>query len=210
VNPRAPNGRAEHAKRGGQARDSVLSFSAGAGLLLGRRDVMSRRWEPSRDESGFRAHGSNQRFHGLLRHTGLRALRHQASPASVRRQQRFSLLRGGGSSRQRHWPANRAGDGRSAGSTRSNGRRARTPGAGADAPRGNVRRAPDRRAAGRAASRPGAHRRARAGRAGGARGPAPLRRRRGGARADRGAAGGEAADACGRLAPRPPGVLAGG
>jgi hypothetical protein len=43
-----------------------------------------------------RAHGSNQRFHRLLGHAVSRALTHQASPASARRQQGFSSFRGGG------------------------------------------------------------------------------------------------------------------
>jgi len=58
-----PAGHGEHAR-----------LSAGAGGLLGRRDDVGRREEPPRYESGFRAHGSNQRFHRLLRHAVARAL----------------------------------------------------------------------------------------------------------------------------------------
>ena len=49
-------------------------LSAVADELLGRRDVVGRREEPPRYESGLRAHGSNQRFHRLLRHAVARAL----------------------------------------------------------------------------------------------------------------------------------------
>ena len=42
--------------------------------LLGRRSGVCRREEPPRDESGLRAHGSNQRFHRLLGHAVARAL----------------------------------------------------------------------------------------------------------------------------------------
>ena len=42
--------------------------------LLGRRGGVCRREEPPRDESGLRAHGSNQRFHSLLGHAVARAL----------------------------------------------------------------------------------------------------------------------------------------
>ena len=41
--------------------------------LLDRRVGVGRREEPPRDESGFRAHGSNQQFHRLLRHAVARA-----------------------------------------------------------------------------------------------------------------------------------------
>src|SRR2546430_4668294 len=49
-------------------------LSAVAGGLLGRRVGVGRREEPPRYESGLRAHGSNQRFHRLLRHAVARAL----------------------------------------------------------------------------------------------------------------------------------------
>src|SRR6516165_9899208 len=49
-------------------------LSAVADELLVRRDSVGRREEPPRYESGFRAHGSNQRFHRLLRHAVARAL----------------------------------------------------------------------------------------------------------------------------------------
>jgi hypothetical protein len=58
-------------------------LSAGAGGLLGRRDDVGRREEPPRYESGFRAHGSNQRFHRLLRHAVARALTTAPSLAGV-------------------------------------------------------------------------------------------------------------------------------
>ena len=67
-----PAGRGEHAR-----------LSAGAGGLLGRRDGVGRREEPPRYESGFRAHGSNQRFHRLLRHAVARALTTAPSLAGV-------------------------------------------------------------------------------------------------------------------------------
>jgi hypothetical protein len=80
----------EHAKTG-LARMPGLrehaSLSVVDGLLLGGRDVVSRREEPPRDESGFRARGSNQRFHRLPRHTVLRPLWDQASSASARRRE---------------------------------------------------------------------------------------------------------------------------
>ena len=58
-----PAGHSEHAR-----------LSAVAGGLLRRRDGVGRREEPPRYESGFRAHGSNQRFHRLLGHAVARAL----------------------------------------------------------------------------------------------------------------------------------------
>ena len=58
-------------------------LSAVAGGLLGRRGGVCRREEPPRDESGFRAHGSNQRFHRLLRHAVARALTIAPSLAGV-------------------------------------------------------------------------------------------------------------------------------
>jgi hypothetical protein len=67
-----PAGHGEHAR-----------FSAVAGGLLGRHDDVGRREEPPRYESGFRAHGSNQRFHRLLRHAVARALTTAPSLAGV-------------------------------------------------------------------------------------------------------------------------------
>ncbi len=67
-----PAGHGEHAR-----------LSAVAGGLLGRRDGVGRWEEPPRDESGFRAHGSNQRFHRLLRHAVARALTTAPSLAGV-------------------------------------------------------------------------------------------------------------------------------
>src|ERR671931_2142328 len=58
-------------------------LSAVADELLAGRDGMGRREEPPRDESGFRAHGSNQRFHRLLRHAVARALATAPSLADV-------------------------------------------------------------------------------------------------------------------------------
>ena len=52
------------------------------GLLDGRVGV-GRREEPPRYESGFRAHGSNQQFHRLLRHAVARALTTAPSLAGV-------------------------------------------------------------------------------------------------------------------------------
>lgn len=49
-------------------------LSVAADELLVWRDGVGRREEPPRYESGFRAHGSNQRFHRLLRHAVARAL----------------------------------------------------------------------------------------------------------------------------------------
>src|SRR6516225_1679353 len=49
-------------------------LSAVGDELLVRRDSVGRREEPPRYESGFRAHGSNQRFHRLVRHAVARAL----------------------------------------------------------------------------------------------------------------------------------------
>src|SRR4051794_33805023 len=51
--------------------------------LLDRRVGVGRREEPSRYESGFRAHGSNQQFHRLLRHAVARALTTAPSLAGV-------------------------------------------------------------------------------------------------------------------------------
>jgi hypothetical protein len=67
-----PAGQGEHAR-----------LSAVADGLLRRRDGVGRREEPPRDESGFRAHGSNQRFHRLLRHAVARALTTAPSLAGV-------------------------------------------------------------------------------------------------------------------------------
>ena len=82
VNPRDHERRAEHAKTGSAAGGPCrrARLLGGAGLLLGGRDAMCHWQEPPRDESGFRAHGSNQRFHRLQRHTVLRPRRDQAAP----------------------------------------------------------------------------------------------------------------------------------
>ena len=86
-----PAGHGEHAR-----------LSAVAGGLLRRRDGVGRRGEPPRYESGFRAHGSNQRFHRLLRHAVARALTTAPSLAGVSPAAlRFSPLRGGGASAAR-------------------------------------------------------------------------------------------------------------
>jgi hypothetical protein len=58
-------------------------LSAAAAELLGRRGDGGRREEPPRDESGFRAHGSNQRFHRLQRHAVARAQTTAPSLAGV-------------------------------------------------------------------------------------------------------------------------------
>src|ERR671910_327742 len=60
-----------------------VRLSAVAAELLVRRDGVGRREEPPRDESGFRAHGSNQRSHRLLRHAVARALTTAPSLAGV-------------------------------------------------------------------------------------------------------------------------------
>jgi hypothetical protein len=60
----------------------------------------------SRDESGFRAHGSNQRFHRPAPHCPSASTGPSlagVSPAATR----FSFLRGGSGDRQRHCPVNR-------------------------------------------------------------------------------------------------------
>jgi hypothetical protein len=72
-------------------------MSVGCCVLLGRRDDVGRREEPPRHESGFRAQGSNQRFHRLLRHAVARALTTAPSLAGVSpAAQTFSSLIGGG------------------------------------------------------------------------------------------------------------------
>ena len=72
-------------------------LSAVADGLLGRRVGVGRREETPRDESGFRAHGSNQRFHRLPRHAVARALTTAPSLAGVSpAAQTFSSLTGGG------------------------------------------------------------------------------------------------------------------
>ena len=58
-------------------------MSGVAGGLLGRSDGVGRREKPPRDESGFRAHGSNQRFHRLQRHAVARAQTTAPSLAGV-------------------------------------------------------------------------------------------------------------------------------
>ena len=68
-------------RRPGRLERTRLS-SEGRGLL-GRRGYVCRREEPPRDESGFRAHGSNQRFHRLQRHAVARAQTTAPSLAGV-------------------------------------------------------------------------------------------------------------------------------
>src|SRR5829696_6276697 len=74
-------GRCEHARLSGVADE-----------LLVRRVDVGRRKEPPRDESGFRAHGSNQRFHRLLRHAVARALTTAPSLAGVSPAAQFILI----------------------------------------------------------------------------------------------------------------------
>ncbi len=77
VNRSGCAGQSEHAKTGppssvrGPGEHARLSGVGGG--LLGRRDGIGRREEPPRDESGFRAHGRNQRFHRLQRQAVARA-----------------------------------------------------------------------------------------------------------------------------------------
>src|SRR5215217_513971 len=54
--------------------------------------MWGRRKEPPRDESGCRAHGSNQRFHRLLRHAVARALTTAPSLAGVSPSAQFILV----------------------------------------------------------------------------------------------------------------------
>ena len=63
--------------------DEHARLSGVADELLDRRVGVGRREEPPRYESGFRAHGSNQRFHRLLRHAVARALTTAPSLAGV-------------------------------------------------------------------------------------------------------------------------------
>ena len=68
-------GGGEHAKQAGPSQaDERARMSTGFRGLLERSDDVGRREEPPRYESGLRAHGSNQRFHRLLRHAVARAL----------------------------------------------------------------------------------------------------------------------------------------
>ena len=85
VNPRGSTGGGEHAKTGLAASqaDERARLSTRSRGLLGRSDDVCRREEPPRDESGLRAHGSNQRFHRLLRHAVARALTTAPSLAGV-------------------------------------------------------------------------------------------------------------------------------
>jgi hypothetical protein len=110
VNPRGSAGGAEHAKTGpaaGQA-DERARLSTGSRGLLGRSDDVCRRKEPPRDESGLRAHGSNQRFHRLQRHAVARALTTAPSLTGVSpTAEGFSSLMGGGASAARHAVAQR-------------------------------------------------------------------------------------------------------
>src|SRR4051812_16944048 len=63
--------------------DEHARLSGVADELLDRRVGVGRREEPPRYESGFRAHGSNQQFHRLLRHAVARALTTAPSLAGV-------------------------------------------------------------------------------------------------------------------------------
>ncbi len=85
MNPRGSTGGGEHAKTGLAASqaDERARLSTRSRGLLGRSDDVCRREEPPRDESGLRAHGSNQRFHRLLRHAVARALTTAPSLAGV-------------------------------------------------------------------------------------------------------------------------------
>ena len=104
VNPSDCGSASEHAEASRPLAGPVTAarLSAGAGLLLDRRGRMYRRQEPPRDESGFRAHGSNQQFRRLQRHTDLRAQKAPSLSGVSSTARRFSLLRGDGASRQRH------------------------------------------------------------------------------------------------------------
>ena len=86
VNPDGVEGGREHAKAGlarWPGRRERARLSVGDRRLLGGRDVLGRREEPPRDESGFRARSSDQRFHRLLRHAVARALTTAPSLAGV-------------------------------------------------------------------------------------------------------------------------------
>ena len=77
MNPTSASAGNAHAKAGpaivgGPGERARLSARV-RGLLV-RRCGVCRREEPPRDESGLRAHGSNQRFHRLLGHAVARAL----------------------------------------------------------------------------------------------------------------------------------------
>jgi hypothetical protein len=76
VNPQGSSAESVHAKAGPASAGpgERARLSAAAGSLLDRRGDVCRREEPSRYESGLRAHGSNQRFHRLLGHAVARAL----------------------------------------------------------------------------------------------------------------------------------------
>jgi hypothetical protein len=63
--------------------DEHVRLSGVADEFLARRVGVGRREEPPRYESGFRAHGSNQQFHRLLRHAVARALTTAPSLAGV-------------------------------------------------------------------------------------------------------------------------------
>ena len=77
--------RSERAKRACRlvGPDEHARLSGVADELLDRRVGVGRREEPPRYESGFRAHGSNQQFHRLLRHAVARALTTAPSLAGV-------------------------------------------------------------------------------------------------------------------------------
>ena len=73
---RAHDGRFEHAKAGlptSRPTVSMLGCQLWRAGSLANGTGAGRREEPPRDESGFRAHGSNQRFHRLLRQAVARA-----------------------------------------------------------------------------------------------------------------------------------------
>ena len=112
-------------------------LSGEAGALRGGRDDVGRREEPPSDESGVRAHGSNQRFHRLVRHAVARALTTAPSLAGVSPAAEDILILHG-------WRRKgRQGRCRTKGSGQRHGRRDR--GAGARHPRPVAPRRQDRR-----------------------------------------------------------------
>jgi hypothetical protein len=66
-----------------QAKVSMLGCRLWPTNSLAEGHGVGRREAPPRDDSGFRAHGSNQRFHRLLRHAVARALTTAPSLAGV-------------------------------------------------------------------------------------------------------------------------------
>jgi hypothetical protein len=101
--------RSERAKRGlptGRPGEHAR-LSGVADELLDRRVGVGCREEPPRYESGFRAHGGNQRFHRLLRHAVARALTTAPGLAGVSRAAAdilISLNAGRKSTREHHLP----------------------------------------------------------------------------------------------------------